>query len=76
MAGAERSGDADLGCLMFGTTRFRRAMLDSADALDAVVCAFAARAVARGALASLPPGDAPPVEGWIAVHDGSMPVPT
>lgn len=50
-------------------TRFCKVMLASADALDAVICAFAARAVASGALASLPPNDIPEDEGWIPVHE-------
>jgi hypothetical protein len=44
-------------------------MLASADALDAVVCAFAAIAVTTGHVAH-PPAPAPEahLEGWIAVH--------
>jgi len=45
----------------------RQKCLDSADALDAVVCAFSAAAVVGREL--LPPhGDAVPSDGWIAVH--------
>ena len=42
-------------------------MLQSADALDAVLCAFAAVAVTEDRLAVQPPPDAG-AEGWIAVH--------
>lgn len=42
-------------------------MLASADALDAVVCAFAAIAVTAGCVAC-PPGPEARLEGWIAVH--------
>ena len=54
-------------------SRFRKAMLASADALDAVICAFAARAVSCGALARLPPTNAPADEGWISVHSAPPP---
>ncbi len=43
------------------------AVLNSADALDAVVCAFAAVAVSSGKLAEQPAGQCK-AEGWIAVH--------
>jgi hypothetical protein len=47
----------------------RKKMEQSADALDAVLCAFAAIAVTTGTLAQLPvPPDAPD-EGQIAVHE-------
>jgi hypothetical protein len=46
--------------------RFKAAMLDSADALDAVVCAFAARAAAKGTALGTPARTG--VEGWISVH--------
>lgn len=42
-------------------------MLASADALDAVVCAFAAIAVTTGQVAH-PPAPEAHLEGWIAVH--------
>ena len=42
-------------------------MASSADALDAVLCAFAGIAVTQGKLASAPAASAI-VEGWIAVH--------
>jgi hypothetical protein len=42
-------------------------MLASADALDAVLCAFAAIAVTNGSVAHPPAAEAH-VEGWIAVH--------
>jgi hypothetical protein len=47
--------------------RYRQAMSASADALDAVLCAFAARAVVQAAVAC-PPTTAADREGWIAVH--------
>jgi hypothetical protein len=41
-----------------------------ADALDAVICSYAARAVAENRLGvGLPPFDAWRLEGWIAVHE-------
>jgi hypothetical protein len=42
-------------------------MLDCADALDAVICVYAAKSIAECSLVSEPlaPCD---VEGWIAVH--------
>lgn len=43
-------------------------MLASADALDAVVCAFAAIAVTTGRVAH-PPATEAHLEGWIAVHE-------
>jgi hypothetical protein len=43
-------------------------MLASADALDAVICAFAAIAVTSGHVACSP-GPEARVEGWIAVHE-------
>jgi hypothetical protein len=45
----------------------RATLLESADALDAVLCAFAGIAVTRHTLAREPSGAAP-IEGWIAVH--------
>ncbi|CAM9919062.1 unnamed protein product, partial [Phaeothamnion confervicola] len=42
-------------------------MLDSADALDALICAFAARAAYLG-IACKPPKNLDPREGWIAIH--------
>lgn len=49
---------------------FRSTMLNDADALDAVLCCYAARAIFRDHLAvSLAPFDAWRLEGWIAVHD-------
>jgi hypothetical protein len=42
-------------------------LLASADALDSVLCALAARAVSTDALA-VPPGAESAEEGWIAVH--------
>jgi hypothetical protein len=47
--------------------RFARQMRASADALDSVLCALAARAVSTDALAD-PPGAESAAEGWIAVH--------
>jgi len=47
---------------------YRGCVLANADALDAVVAAFAAIAVSTNRLASLP-GSASAQEGWIAVHD-------
>jgi hypothetical protein len=41
-------------------------LIASADALDSVLCAIAARGVATGMLLDPPPADAP--DGWIAVH--------
>jgi hypothetical protein len=49
---------------------FRSIMLNDADALDAVLCCYAARAIVRDHLAvGLPLFDAWRLEGWIAVHD-------
>jgi hypothetical protein len=45
----------------------KQVMLDSADALDALLCAFAARAVSGGVVLRQPPEE-PTSEGWIAVH--------
>lgn len=45
----------------------RRTLKDSADALDSVVCALAARALTANALA-VPPSEASSIEGWIVVH--------
>lgn len=43
---------------------------DNADALDAVLCSYAARAVVQDQLgAEIPPFNAWQAEGWIAVHD-------
>lgn len=47
--------------------RFEPEMRGSADALDAVLCAFAAMAVTEGRLLD-EPGEASQKEGWIAVH--------
>jgi hypothetical protein len=49
------------------TTGHDDVLLGSADALDAVVCAFAGRAVRNDGLARPPAGSAG-AEGWIAVH--------
>ena len=46
---------------------FEKQLLGSADALDSVLCALAARAVSTDALAE-PPGTESAAEGWIAVH--------
>jgi hypothetical protein len=46
---------------------FEDEMRQSPDALDAVLCAFAAMAVTEGPLRDAP-GPTAPVEGWIAVH--------
>jgi hypothetical protein len=46
---------------------FERLMVASADALDSVICALAARALSTDALAERP-GDAGAAEGWIVVH--------
>lgn len=48
-------------------TRYHELMLESADALDAVLCAFAARAAAREEAGPLDGMDCQD-EGWIAVH--------
>jgi hypothetical protein len=45
----------------------QRVLIASADALDSVLCALAARAVLTNSLASAPKADAVR-EGWIAVH--------
>jgi len=45
----------------------RKRMSDSADALDSVICALAARGLATGALAVAPEATAER-EGWIALH--------
>jgi hypothetical protein len=49
------------------TTGHDDVLLGSADALDALLCAFAGRAARHGALARAPAGSAG-AEGWIAVH--------
>jgi predicted nuclease with RNAse H fold len=46
---------------------FESQVLCSADALDAVLCAFAALAITRGTFIPIPSGY-PRQEGWIAVH--------
>lgn len=46
---------------------FHPVLRRSADALDAVICAFAAIAVTKGDIA-VPPGPTASLEGWIAVH--------
>jgi hypothetical protein len=52
------------------TNSFQATILANADALDAVLSCFAARAVLRNQLAvGLPPYDAWRLEGWIAVHN-------
>lgn len=56
----ERFPALDLG-------EYRATIEDDADALDALLCAFSARAVSEGRLASLP-GEQAESEGWIAVH--------
>jgi hypothetical protein len=48
-------------------TVHRDLMLDSPDALDAVVAVFAAIAVYKDRIAVPPPNETQ--EGWIAVHD-------
>jgi hypothetical protein len=45
----------------------RKVMTSSADALDSVICALAARGLAMDALA-VPPGPSAEREGWIVVH--------
>lgn len=46
-------------------------LVENADALDAVICAFAAIAVTEGNVRVLPPDDnAVSLEGWISVHNG------
>jgi predicted nuclease with RNAse H fold len=45
---------------------FKQKLLDSADAIDAVLCAFAAKAVSEGELATQ--AEAFDDEGQIAVH--------
>jgi hypothetical protein len=58
---------------LFARTRLRvsadqeKRMLASADALDSVICALAARGLATGALANEPEAAAAR-EGWIAIH--------
>jgi hypothetical protein len=47
--------------------KMARIIHESADALDAVLCAFAAIAVTRGRVA-YPPEPASEQEGWISVH--------
>jgi len=49
------------------TNGFEALLVENADALDAVVCAFAGVAVTRARLARLPDGPFG-AEGWIAVH--------
>jgi hypothetical protein len=49
------------------TKSHRQTLAASADALDSVLCALAARAIATGALAE-PPGETAAQEGWIVVH--------
>ena len=49
----------------------RKCMVSSADALDAVICAFAPRAVALNSLAFLPEPEGNR-EGWIAVQKNSV----
>ena len=46
----------------------KRCVLESADALDAVICAFAAMAVTEGYLVLQAPKVFSEFEGWIAVH--------
>jgi len=55
------------GRLNVTTPQYRDLMLDSPDALDAVLAAFAAVAVWRDCIAVPPPNETQ--EGWIAVHD-------
>ncbi len=50
-----------------GTGSWGQTLLDSADALDAVVCAFAAIAVSTSKIA-LPCTSQSATEGWVAVH--------
>ena len=45
----------------------KAALLESADALDAVVCAFAGKAIVDACIQNLPESKAQ-LEGWIAVH--------
>jgi len=49
-------------------SHLRNKMLASADALDAVICAFAAMAVTEDKLAFEPDREFSGLEGWIAVH--------
>jgi Protein of unknown function (DUF429) len=49
-------------------TPHRYQMLESPDALDAVLAAFAAVAVCRNRIA-VPPPDNTEEEGWIAIHE-------
>jgi hypothetical protein len=49
------------------TAAQKRTLLSSADALDSVLCALAARAAVADALA-VPPDPIAAREGWIAVH--------
>jgi hypothetical protein len=48
--------------------QFQATLLGDADALDAVLCTFAAIAVTSGHL-GVAPGNLAAAEGWIAVHD-------
>jgi len=47
---------------------FKNLILSSADALDSVICAFAAIAASQGPIASEPEWAAAKTEGWISVH--------
>jgi hypothetical protein len=56
--------------LVFRRAEDALAVLDSADALDSVICAFAGKAVAEFRLHS-EPSDAARLEGWIARYNVS-----
>ena len=47
---------------------FKKLILNNADALDSVICAFAAIAASQGPIASEPDWVVAKAEGWIAVH--------
>ena len=49
------------------SSQWRQVLVDSADAVDAVVSAFAAKAVAEGNL-YVRPQETEKTEGWIAIH--------
>jgi len=56
-----------LATRIFLPDEYESRLLDSADALDAVICGFAAIAVTRGTIA-VPPMPIAHDEGWIAIH--------
>jgi len=66
-AGAARDAIVKFLSRMIALGAHESVMRADADALDAVICAFAAVAVTRGDVGLLPPDD-DNGEGWIAVH--------